>query len=101
MLTIGGLLGGWIFRLSGRLAMADAKADAAGLSAERAGLTVQALRIALDQAERDIQEHRVQVAKEYVSNATIVGLEEKLIKAIDKLGDRLDILFNSRSQISA
>lgn len=100
LLTALSTLGGWVFKLSGRLAQADAKADAAALAAERAALTAQALRVALDQNERDLVDHRVAVAKEYVSNATIAGLEEKLIKAIDKLGDRLDALFTSRSMIS-
>jgi Flp pilus assembly pilin Flp len=101
LLTALSTLGGWVFKLSGRLAQADAKADAAALTAERAGLVAQALRVALDQNERDLQEHRVTVAKEYVSNETIKGLEDKLIKAIDRLGDRLDTLFTTRtSQIS-
>lgn len=96
LLTALGLGGGWVFKLSTRLAAADAKADAAAEKANMAALTAQALRVALDSNERDLVEHRVYVAKEYVSNATIAGLEEKLIKAIDRLGDRLDTLFTAR-----
>ncbi len=99
-LTALSILGGWIFRLSGRLAAADAKADAAALAAERAALIAQALRVALDQNERDLQTHRVEVAKEYVSSSTLAALESKLISAIDRLGDRLDTLFNNRTSIS-
>ena len=94
IITCLGLGGGWVFKLSGRLAMTDAKADLAALAAERAALTAQALRVQLDQTERDLNDHRVAVAREYVSNQTVASLEAKLIQAIDKLGDRLDALFS-------
>ena len=93
LITCLGLAGGWIFKLSGRLTITDGKADEAGKSAERAALTAQAMRINIDQLERDLVEHRVAVAREYVSYQTVAALEAKLIIAIDKLGDRLDALF--------
>lgn len=98
LITALGLVGGWVFKLSGRLAMADAKADAAAKDANTAAITTQALRVAIEQNERDLVEHRVHVAKEYVSNQTIAGLEEKLIRAIDRLGDRLDAIFADRAK---
>lgn len=97
---------GWIVRLTLALSKADAKADAASTAASNAALAAASLRIsielsetkgreALEKVERDLVEHRVYVAREYVSNQTIAGLEEKLIKAIDRLGDRLDSLFQA------
>lgn len=96
LITCCGLVGGWVFRLSARLGQADAKADAAAEKAVAAALTNAALRIDLEHTQNALVEHRVYVAKEYVSNTTIQGLEEKLIKAIDRLGDRLDTLFTAR-----
>ena len=90
------ITGGWLFRLSGRLMQTDAKADAAAKDASTAALVAQSLRISLDQNERDLVEHRVSVAREYVSKQTITELEGKLIKAIEKLGDRLDALFTGK-----
>lgn len=101
LITCLGLVGGWVFKLSGRLAMADAKADGAALAAERAALTAQALRVSIDQLERDLVEHRVNVAREYVSNQTVAALETKLIAAIDRLGERLDALFTRASDAGA
>ncbi len=83
LLTALSTLGGWVFKLSGRLAMADAKADAAAKEATSAGLTAQALRVALDMVERDLVTHRVAVAREYVSNTTIAALEGKLTRATE------------------
>jgi hypothetical protein len=98
LITCLGTLGGWVFKLSGRLAMSDSRIDIATEKAERAALTAQALRVALDQNERDLVDHRVAVAREYVSNQTVAALEGKLIAAVDKLGDRLDALFSSIKQ---
>jgi hypothetical protein len=91
-----GLGGGWIFRLSGRLSQADAKADAAAKDARAAALTVASLSLQLDQTKLALVEHRVSVAREYVSTTTLAAMEEKLIKAVDRFGDRLDSLFTAK-----
>lgn len=86
LITVGGL----VFRLSGRLTQTEARADAAAKEATAAAIQAA-------HTDRELVEHRVYVAREYVSNQTIAGLEQKLIEAIDRLGTRLDSLFMARS----
>jgi hypothetical protein len=99
---------GWIVKLTLALSKADAKAEAASIAASNAAVAAASLRVsienseikmreAIDKTESQLVEHRVYVAREYVSNQTIAGLEDKLIKAIDRLGDRLDSLFTAQA----
>jgi multidrug resistance efflux pump len=95
LITSIGLVGGWVFKLSTRLATADAKADAAAKDAQTAALTVGGLEATLEKTRGELVAHQVLVAREYASNQTIQQLEDKLIKAVDRLGDRLDKLFSA------
>lgn len=88
---------GWIVRLTLALSKADSKADKAEAKADSAVLTASALRVAIEQVERDLVEHRVSVAREYVSNQMLASFEKKLIDAIDRIGSRLDSLFVPRT----
>lgn len=87
---------GWIVRLTVALSKADAKAEAAATAAGNAITVASALRVSIEQVERDLVEHRVNVAQEYVSNQMLASFEKKLIDAIDRIGSRLDSLFVPR-----
>lgn len=98
---------GWIVRLTLALAKADAKAEAAATAAANAALVAGSLRISIelsetkmresiDKVEQGLVEHRVNVAREYVSNQMLASFEKKLIDAIDRIGSRLDSLFVPR-----
>lgn len=98
---------GWIVRLTLALSRAESKADVASKEAIEAALAANTLRgtielseakmrEAIDKVERELVEHRVSVAREYVSNQMLANFEKKLIDAIDRIGSRLDSLFVPR-----
>ena len=81
-LAAGGLVGGWVWRLSWKLAKTDAKAhEAVNMSAVLTGK--------LSMLEHDLSQHREHVAAEYVSRDAL----KEITDAITRLGDRLDNLF--------
>lgn len=84
-------------RLSDRITEAEAKAEAAETAAGNANIQVSALRLEVDRVKAELVEHRVAVAKEYVSKDTLATLESRVIEAINSLGQRLDNLFKQRS----
>lgn len=79
-------LGGAVARLMDRLNKAEAKALTAVDSA-----AIATARVTLLQSE--LVEHRVSVAREYISRDTLVAMKSELVGAINRLGDRLDKLF--------
>src|SRR5690348_8056273 len=90
--TVGGFVviaGSILWRLSGRLSDVESTADK-GL------LTAQAAKLAVEMLASDVNKHRVEIAKEYVTTKALESLENKLIEAINRLGDRLDRLFQQR-----
>lgn len=46
------------------------------------------------EAEKDLVEHRIAVAREYASNSTIAALESRILQEIGRLGERLDKFFH-------
>jgi hypothetical protein len=48
------------------------------------------------EVEKQLTEHRVAVAKDYVSNDTVRALENRIIAAINTLGDRIDGLIKGQ-----
>lgn len=79
-------IGRIIWRLADRINKVEDAADVAGLNATAAKLDVEML-------ASDVNKHRVEIAKEYVTSRALESLESKLIEAINRLGDRLDRLF--------
>ena len=77
---------GFLFRVADRLNRAEE-------SANTASVTAAAAKLRADMLEGQLVEHRVNIAKEYVSRQALESLESKLIEAINRLGDRLDRLF--------
>ncbi len=51
----------------------------------------------VDRLEHDLVEHRVAVAREYVSKETLANLETRIVEAINRIGDRLDQILQKRS----
>lgn len=78
-----------LLALSDRLNKSEDKADAASILAVSAKERITELEI-------QVVNHRVAVAKEYVSNTTLILLENRMIDAINRLGDRLDQLLQVR-----
>lgn len=78
-ITVGGVL----VRLVDRLNKSETKAAAADKSA----CTALARIITV---EKQLVDLRVSVAKEYVSHPTLATLENRIVEAINRLGDRLD-----------
>lgn len=77
-----GLVGGWVWKLSGRLAKAEARTTAAEVLAS--GASVKASNL-----EKELADHRGHVAAEYLSTDSM----KKITTAINRLGDRLDRVF--------
>lgn len=102
LLTIGGVLGILVsgytivtfwMKLSDRITKANAKAEAAETAAHNASIAVAAAHVETDRIRAELVEHRVSVAREYVSHGTLEKLESRVIGAIDGLGRRLDDFF--------
>ncbi len=49
----------------------------------------------------DLERHRLEVAKDYVSRDSLRELEERLVAAIERLGDRLDRVLDRRAKPSS
>ena len=49
----------------------------------------------VDTVSRELQEFKEKVARDYVSREAVMQLEERLVGAIERLGDRLDRLIDS------
>lgn len=80
-------------RLIGWLNKTDAKAADADKKAENTALGVAAVRVELERLQSLMNQHRVEVAREYVSKDTLASLETRIVEAINRLGDRLDRMF--------
>lgn len=84
-------------RLSDRITNADGKAEAAETAANNANIAATAARLEIDRLKNELVEHRVAVAREYVSKDTLATLESRVIDAINSLGQRLDNLFKQQT----
>ncbi len=90
MVTVVSVIGGFIYRLSGQISETSARSKAAVEIAKTAAAKA-------EQNERALVEHRVSVAREYVTTTTLASLENKVVEAINRLGDRLDSLFMNKT----
>jgi hypothetical protein len=75
------------------------RAEAAAVKAENASLKTaidsHALQIAAMNASFGL--HREQIARDYINRDTLREAESRITAAIERLGDRLDSLFESRN----
>jgi hypothetical protein len=92
-ITIGGL----VWKLASRISSVEATATTASSRADIAGINVAANTLKVERVASELAAHREAVAKEYVSFTYMSNLENRLIDAIGKVGDRIDGLFARRS----
>jgi len=52
----------------------------------------------LGEMRKEFASFREEVAKEYVSNSTLEKFEQRLLAAVEKLGDRLDNIITARKE---
>lgn len=87
--TLGGILSKYITRLT----EAEGAAIAAKRTADQLALEVAKQALETERIGADLVEHRVAVAKEYVSKEALRDSENRILGAIKTLSDRLDSLF--------
>lgn len=92
MFTIISGIIGYAVRLAFRLAKTEAKAEEA---LEQCQTCTAISRVA--DMERELTEHRITIARDYVSNETLAKLENRIVDAINRLGDRLDGMFKAHT----
>jgi hypothetical protein len=89
-LTVGGIL----VAVTRRITSAENTATAAGARADTAALAVLANAAKVEKVASELAAHRENVAKEYVSYHHMTNLENRLIDAVNSLGNRIDGLFS-------
>lgn len=94
--TVVSICGGVLVRLMDRLNQAEARAETAEKVANSASIAIQANHLEIDRIKADLVDHRVAVAREYVSKDTLASLETRIVDAINRLGDRLDKMFTGQ-----
>lgn len=89
-----GLISKWVWGLSSRLTSAESAAEDAKREAEAAVVRNAALcaslSLKIEAQEKALVEHRVDVAREYVSNATMIGMKQEMMQAFHSVNERLD-----------
>ena len=88
-------IGGYVVKITLRITAAENKADLAASRADVAGINVAANSMRVEAVAKALSEHKESVAANYVSNRSLENLENRLVDAIGKLGDRLDRLFTA------
>jgi hypothetical protein len=89
------VLGGVLVRLVNRINENELSAKVAKDEALSAALCTTGLKMTVESVQKELTEHRVAVARDYVSKDTMATMENRILKAIEGLGLRLDGLFNS------
>lgn len=84
---------GVVVRLVDRLNKAEAGSAAAQESAHAASISAAGSHVEIDRLKAELVDHRVAVAKEYVSKDTLAPFETRIMEAINRLDHRLDTLF--------
>jgi hypothetical protein len=90
VLSASAIVGKWVWELSDRCTTIEKAADEAKKAADSAGLRATTLCMRMDSLERALVEHRVSVAREYVSIDSFSGMKQELLQAIRNVNDRLD-----------
>lgn len=84
---------GFVLRIAQRIGSAESKAETANTRADNAAIQVAASSIRVETVARLLSEHKETAAREYVSYRSLENLENRLVDAITRLGDRIDGLF--------
>jgi hypothetical protein len=90
-------VGGVLVATTRRITNAEAAANDAKTRADTAALAVLANAAKVEKVASELSEHREDTAKDYVSYQHMTNLENRLVEAIGRLGDRLDKLFTARA----
>lgn len=88
----GGLitLGGFVWKLADRLRAIESDASTARTKAESASLEAR-------RVEQRMQEFQLDAQRRFVTDEMLTKLEERVIGAIERLGDRLDRVIEGRA----
>jgi len=65
-------------------------------SAERSEKRIDALEGRADKADKNLSDFMLDANRRFVTDEMLTKLEERVVAAIDRLGDRLDRLFEAR-----
>lgn len=93
LITVGGIL----VRVTLRISAAENKADLAQSRADMAGINVAANSMRVETVAKLLSDHKETIAQNYVSNKALESLENRLVDAIGKLGDRIDRIFMAKT----
>lgn len=92
-----GTLSGYIVKITLRISAAESKAETAQTRADTASVNVAANTMRVETVAKLLSDHKESVAMNYVSNKSLESLENRLVDAIGRLGDRLDRLFTAKT----
>jgi hypothetical protein len=90
VISFAGTIGGWVWRLSTRLATSEAESRSAKTKADEAERKA-------DEAGEALHKHQLWAAREYASQKMVEGMKRELLDAIAGLGTRIDNLFRPHS----
>ncbi len=93
LLTVAGM----VIRVTLRISAAENKAELAQSRADMAGINVAANAMRVETIAKLLSDHKETIAQNYVSNKALESLENRLVDAIGKLGDRIDRIFMSKA----
>lgn len=85
--------GGVLWKLADRINNSESDAKQAKDRADSAAIAVAANTLRCETVARLLSEHKETIAREYVSHNALHALENRLVDAIGRLGDRIDGLF--------
>ena len=88
---------GYIVKVTLRISEAEKKAELAQSRADMAGINVAANTMRVETVAKLLSDHKETIAQNYVSNRSLEALENRLVDAIGKLGDRIDRIFMSKA----
>ena len=89
-LSFAGTIGGWVWRLSTRLATTESDAKVAKARADEAEKKA-------DEVVESLHKHQLWASREYASLKMVEGMKRELLDAIAGLGVRIDNLFRPHS----
>lgn len=93
-------LAGFLLTFAAFVAKVASRLTKAESAAAASIVTQTATDVRISDMERGFSAHREMVAREYASREALLVMEDRLIAALNRLGDRLDALFTKVSNNS-
>jgi hypothetical protein len=84
-------LAGFVWKLADRLRGLEASAASAGAASSRADALATA-------AAQDLAAFKIEASRRFVTDEMLTKVEDRIVAAIDRLGDRLDRVIESRTR---